>query len=219
MSLNRTSGSETFFFGNGLSSIMRSKCLSGNSLLGLLMAFLLRGKDWLSRWYLESGELFPCLRKDAISRWPGALNSRWPGALLSWSPQNPPGIMSILDDVCATMHAVGEGADQTLLQKLQMQIGNHEHFNSWNQGFIIHHYAGKVCLGSRAAPFERRSYPSQYLSSCVKPLGLWSVFSWGNWVTVPTQLHLPRCIVFIQHSSIQQHGPGKGSRYYHIYFF
>ncbi|XP_064421936.1 unconventional myosin-Ie isoform X2 [Latimeria chalumnae] len=57
---------------------------------------------------------------------------------------NPPGIMSILDDVCATMHATGEGADQTLLQKLQMQIRTHEHFNSWNQGFIIHHYAGKV---------------------------------------------------------------------------
>uniref|UniRef100_H2ZSM1 Myosin IEa n=1 Tax=Latimeria chalumnae TaxID=7897 RepID=H2ZSM1_LATCH len=58
--------------------------------------------------------------------------------------KNPPGIMSILDDVCATMHATGEGADQTLLQKLQMQIRTHEHFNSWNQGFIIHHYAGKV---------------------------------------------------------------------------
>ncbi|XP_078283334.1 unconventional myosin-Ie isoform X2 [Rhinoraja longicauda] len=57
---------------------------------------------------------------------------------------NPPGILSIMDDVCATMHATGEGADQTLLQKLQMQIGTHEHFNSWNQGFIIHHYAGKV---------------------------------------------------------------------------
>ncbi|KAG2470582.1 MYO1E protein, partial [Polypterus senegalus] len=57
--------------------------------------------------------------------------------------QNPPGIMSILDDVCATMHAVGEGADQTLLQKLRMQIGTHDHFNSWNQGFIVHHYAGK----------------------------------------------------------------------------
>nr|DBA31710.1 TPA: hypothetical protein GDO54_007499 [Pyxicephalus adspersus] len=52
--------------------------------------------------------------------------------------------MSILDDVCATMHAVGEGADQTLMQKLQMAVGTHEHFNSWNQGFIIHHYAGKV---------------------------------------------------------------------------
>lgn len=52
--------------------------------------------------------------------------------------------MSILDDVCATMHAKGEGADQTLLQKLQGQIGSHEHFSSWNKGFIVHHYAGKV---------------------------------------------------------------------------
>ncbi|XP_055066693.1 myosin IEb [Misgurnus anguillicaudatus] len=58
--------------------------------------------------------------------------------------KNPPGVMSILDDVCATMHAKGEGADQTLLQKLQSQIGTHEHFNSWNKGFIVHHYAGKV---------------------------------------------------------------------------
>ncbi|KAM3613650.1 uncharacterized protein V6R79_002895 [Siganus canaliculatus] len=60
------------------------------------------------------------------------------------SKLNPPGLMSVLDDVCATMHAKGEGADQTLLQKLQGQIGSHEHFSSWNRGFIIHHYAGKV---------------------------------------------------------------------------
>lgn len=58
--------------------------------------------------------------------------------------QNPPGIMSVLDDVCATMHATGEGADQTLLQKLQAAVGTHEHFNSWSSGFVIHHYAGKV---------------------------------------------------------------------------
>ncbi|XP_040097416.1 unconventional myosin-If isoform X2 [Oryx dammah] len=57
---------------------------------------------------------------------------------------NPPGIMSVLDDVCATMHATGGGADQTLLQKLQAAVGNHEHFNSWSAGFVIHHYAGKV---------------------------------------------------------------------------
>ncbi|NXF12045.1 MYO1F protein, partial [Smithornis capensis] len=57
---------------------------------------------------------------------------------------NPPGIMSVLDDVCATMHAKGEGADQTLLQKLQAAVGTHEHFNSWSSGFVIHHYAGKV---------------------------------------------------------------------------
>ncbi|XP_051901785.1 myosin IEb [Pristis pectinata] len=58
--------------------------------------------------------------------------------------KSPPGVMCILDDVCATMHAKGEGADQTLVQKLQSQIGTHDHFNSWNKGFIIHHYAGKV---------------------------------------------------------------------------
>ncbi|KAJ8278563.1 hypothetical protein GJAV_G00088940 [Gymnothorax javanicus] len=57
---------------------------------------------------------------------------------------SPPGIMSVLDDVCATMHAKGEGADGTLLQKLQAAVGTHEHFNSWNSGFVIHHYAGKV---------------------------------------------------------------------------
>ncbi|XP_025027120.1 unconventional myosin-Ie-like [Python bivittatus] len=57
---------------------------------------------------------------------------------------NPPGLMSILDDVCATMHAKGEGADHTLLQKLQSALGTHPHFNSWNKGFVVHHYAGKV---------------------------------------------------------------------------
>uniref|UniRef100_A0AAR2IZV7 Osteoclast-stimulating factor 1 n=1 Tax=Pygocentrus nattereri TaxID=42514 RepID=A0AAR2IZV7_PYGNA len=60
------------------------------------------------------------------------------------SKVNPVGILSILDDVCATMHAKGEGADQTLLQKLQAQVSTNEHFNSWNKGFIVHHYAGKV---------------------------------------------------------------------------
>ncbi|XP_077576442.1 myosin IEb isoform X2 [Stigmatopora nigra] len=60
------------------------------------------------------------------------------------SKLNPPGIMSVLDDVCATMHAKGDGADQTLLQKLQGQVGSHEHFSSWNKGFVVHHYAGKV---------------------------------------------------------------------------
>lgn len=72
------------------------------------------------------------------------------------SPQNPPGIMSVLDDVCATMHATGGGADQTLLQKLQAAVGTHEHFNSWSAGFVIHHYAGKV----RGTPF-RVGAPSQ----------------------------------------------------------
>lgn len=67
------------------------------------------------------------------------------------APQNPPGIMSVLDDVCATMHATGGGADQTLLQKLQAAVGSHEHFNSWSAGFVIHHYAGKV-RGTNPSP-------------------------------------------------------------------
>lgn len=87
--------------------------------------------------------------------------------------QNPPGIMSILDDVCATMHAVGEGADQTMLQKLRAANNSHEHFNSWNQGFIIHHYAGKVGLIppelNAALPISYFLFPTQkatVLSRC-----------------------------------------------------
>ena len=30
--------------------------------------------------------------------------------------KSPPGVMCILDDICATMHAVSEGADEKLLQ-------------------------------------------------------------------------------------------------------
>ena len=58
--------------------------------------------------------------------------------------KQPPGIMCALDDVCATMHAVTEGADDTLLQKLQSSVGAHQHYQGASAGFVIHHYAGKV---------------------------------------------------------------------------
>ncbi|XP_067665712.1 unconventional myosin-Ie-like isoform X1 [Haliotis asinina] len=58
--------------------------------------------------------------------------------------KSPPGIMCVVDDICATMHAVSEGADQKLLMKLQGAVGSHEHYQGSNTGFIIHHYAGKV---------------------------------------------------------------------------
>ncbi|KAJ7385321.1 Unconventional myosin-Ie [Desmophyllum pertusum] len=58
--------------------------------------------------------------------------------------KKPPGIMCVLDDVCATMHAVSEGADATLLEKLNNAVGTHQHFQGVSGGFIIHHYAGKV---------------------------------------------------------------------------
>ena len=86
--------------------------------------------------------------------------------------------MSVLDDVCATMHATGGGADQTLLQKLQAAVGNHEHFNSWSAGFVIHHYAGKVRpvpvprtppLGSSDSAPQTRPHPSD-LAPRTRPL-------------------------------------------------
>ncbi|XP_072166992.1 unconventional myosin-If-like [Diadema setosum] len=56
----------------------------------------------------------------------------------------PPGIMCILDDVCATMHAVSEGADEKLLQKMNSAVGTHQHYQVLSGGFVIHHYAGQV---------------------------------------------------------------------------
>ncbi|KAK7115759.1 unconventional myosin-Ie-like isoform X2 [Littorina saxatilis] len=58
--------------------------------------------------------------------------------------KNPPGIMCILDDICNTMHAVSEGADDKLLQKLAGHVGTHKHYQGSSVGFVIHHYAGQV---------------------------------------------------------------------------
>ncbi|GFR06154.1 unconventional myosin-Ie [Trichonephila clavata] len=60
------------------------------------------------------------------------------------SKTSPPGIMSIVDDVCATLHAVSEGSDAQLLGKLSKAVGTHAHFQSSGNDFVIHHYAGKV---------------------------------------------------------------------------
>lgn len=59
--------------------------------------------------------------------------------------KKPPGIFSILDDVCATLHAVSDGADLDLQKKLNNASKNHEHYEFNKDGFAIHHYAGKVC--------------------------------------------------------------------------
>ncbi|KAI8914411.1 P-loop containing nucleoside triphosphate hydrolase protein [Gorgonomyces haynaldii] len=58
--------------------------------------------------------------------------------------KKPPGIMAILDDVCSTMHAVTEGADQTFIQKLEGAIGAHKHYSGMQQQFMVRHYAGSV---------------------------------------------------------------------------
>ncbi|CAL1534478.1 unnamed protein product [Lymnaea stagnalis] len=58
--------------------------------------------------------------------------------------KNPPGIMCVLDDICATLHAVSDGADLKLLEKLQGQAAVNKHYTGCSTGFIIHHYAGQV---------------------------------------------------------------------------
>ncbi|XP_045106073.1 unconventional myosin-Ie-like isoform X2 [Portunus trituberculatus] len=58
--------------------------------------------------------------------------------------KRPPGIMSILDDTCATMSAKSEGADEDFHRKMESQVGTHHHYQKFNQGFMIKHYAGNV---------------------------------------------------------------------------
>jgi len=58
--------------------------------------------------------------------------------------KSPVGVMCVLDDTCATMHAVSDGVDVKFLQKLQGAVGNNNHCECKSQHFVIHHYAGKV---------------------------------------------------------------------------
>jgi len=39
--------------------------------------------------------------------------------------------MCVLDDTCATMHAVSEGVDLKFLGKLNGAVGKHEHYQSF----------------------------------------------------------------------------------------
>lgn len=58
--------------------------------------------------------------------------------------KSPPGVFSICDDVVITMHATGDGADRSLLDKLGKSFATHAHFSSNSIGFQIKHYAGNV---------------------------------------------------------------------------
>ena len=57
----------------------------------------------------------------------------------------PPGIFSLLDDICATVHAQsGPQTDKKFLEKLGGLFGSHPHYRSFNNAFQIKHYAGDV---------------------------------------------------------------------------
>ncbi|KCV73289.1 myosin I [Fonticula alba] len=57
--------------------------------------------------------------------------------------KRPVGIMAVLDDVCAQMHAQTDGADVTFINKASSLINN-KHFIGLSNAFTVRHYAGNV---------------------------------------------------------------------------
>eukprot|EP01132_Coremiostelium_polycephalum_P001010 gene1010-1280_t len=57
--------------------------------------------------------------------------------------KQPPGIFSILDDVCRAVHSQTDGADQSLLQRIAVCKSN-PHFDTRGNAFCVKHYAGDV---------------------------------------------------------------------------
>ena len=58
--------------------------------------------------------------------------------------KNPPGMFSLLDDICATNTAQTEGADYKFLEKVCTVHSTHQHFQPSGDSFTIQHYAGPV---------------------------------------------------------------------------
>ena len=90
--------------------------------------------------------------------------------------------MCILDDVCATMHAVAEGADEKLLQKLNSAVGTHQHYQVLSGGFVVHHYAGQVRRPCRILNCILQNY--SVLMSCLVLSHSVQIAWYGYWRTV-----------------------------------
>ncbi|GAM17836.1 hypothetical protein SAMD00019534_010110 [Acytostelium subglobosum LB1] len=56
----------------------------------------------------------------------------------------PPGIFSLLDDICYTIHAQSSGTDQKFLEKMAGVFDGHLHWRSMTGAFAVKHYAGEV---------------------------------------------------------------------------
>uniref|UniRef100_A0A0K0DIN4 Unconventional myosin-Ie n=1 Tax=Angiostrongylus cantonensis TaxID=6313 RepID=A0A0K0DIN4_ANGCA len=58
--------------------------------------------------------------------------------------KKPPGIMCVLDDVCAQNHGQSEGVDSQLLTSLNRAFSQHPHYQPGAECFLVRHYAGDV---------------------------------------------------------------------------
>lgn len=61
----------------------------------------------------------------------------------------PPGLFSVLDDVCYTMHAIGnDSLDSKFVEKARGYFSGHLHFRTYDGGFEVKHYAGEVAYNA-----------------------------------------------------------------------
>lgn len=58
--------------------------------------------------------------------------------------KRPPGLFSILDDVCYTIHAQSKGTDVKFLEKANGPFSSHLHYRGFSTAFSVKHYAGEV---------------------------------------------------------------------------
>eukprot|EP01111_Echinosteliopsis_oligospora_P014912 TRINITY_DN5735_c1_g1_i3.p1 TRINITY_DN5735_c1_g1~~TRINITY_DN5735_c1_g1_i3.p1 ORF type:complete len:1071 (+),score=360.39 TRINITY_DN5735_c1_g1_i3:181-3393(+) len=56
----------------------------------------------------------------------------------------PPGIFSLLDDICYTIHAQSAGTDLKFMEKMSGTYGSHLHWKAMTGAFAVKHYAGEV---------------------------------------------------------------------------
>lgn len=89
--------------------------------------------------------------------------------------KKPPGIFSLLDDVCATMHSMGTdssaggGVDAKFLDKATMFCSENLHFYRKGTGFTVKHYAGDVTYEAEGFT-EKVPHLSSLVSSLVSSL-------------------------------------------------
>eukprot|EP01120_Amphizonella_sp_Union-15-10_P012713 TRINITY_DN5718_c0_g1_i1.p1 TRINITY_DN5718_c0_g1~~TRINITY_DN5718_c0_g1_i1.p1 ORF type:complete len:1049 (-),score=243.18 TRINITY_DN5718_c0_g1_i1:114-3260(-) len=83
--------------------------------------------------------------------------------------KKPPGIFSVLDDICATMHAENAAAsDNKFLDKAAQFFGSHLHFKKFNKGFEIKHYAGPVSYDVAGFCFKNKDPVVNDLIECMQ---------------------------------------------------
>eukprot|EP00761_Pharyngomonas_kirbyi_P012356 gb/GECH01012383.1/.p1 GENE.gb/GECH01012383.1/~~gb/GECH01012383.1/.p1 ORF type:complete len:1469 (+),score=336.96 gb/GECH01012383.1/:1-4407(+) len=83
--------------------------------------------------------------------------------------KNPPGIFSVLDDTCHTVHAMDASqADQKFVSKCDDNFSSHQHYQGRGAMFNIKHYAGDVTYNSSGFTEKNRDQLYVTLIECMQ---------------------------------------------------